>query len=298
MLSKHITKMVLFMLISLTGQVIFAQNKEAFYDSISVKSFDHKILKFTLNDSLLKEVSFSLSHPTHTKIKAKHIFKDLGTGMLTLVSGVGLENTKNNVGLKFNSKIKSKEGKTGWELVLYCRGQKEKYLQRYNTAEGGHSLSIDHSAHINWDQSVSGEIKKGNSKIGEFVLIKYAKNMEASSKSPIDFLDDFKKKGLDDGENDNENAKHVANDFALIGNLYGVDFKVVTNMRKEKFWIFQGKTIKAILGVSEEGKNAFGKNYNLMVHPDISILESSYWIKMSLLSVFLNRTISTSYYKW
>ena len=61
----------------------------------------------------------------------------------------------------------------------------------------------------------------------------------------------------------------VSNDFAIIGKLYGVDFKVVTNMRKQKYWIFQDQIIKAILQTSGT-RNSFGKNYHLLLHPEIS----------------------------
>jgi len=287
-----------FLFISLFADCVAAQNNEAFFDSIPVASFDHKILKFKLNDSLLKEVSFPLSRPKKVKIKTKHILGDVGKGMLTLISGFGLENSKYNQDLRFDAKIESKESKSGWEVDLYCKGDIGTELDRYRTEEGGVSLSVDHYAYVDWDQGASGKILKDNSQIGEFVLIKYPKNTEESSKEPLEFLDELKKKNSDEETSEAENIGHpVSNDFAIIGKLYGVDFKVVTNMRKQKYWIFQDQTTKAIVQTSVT-RNSFGKNYHLLLNPEISIWESTYWTKISLLALFLNRTIQTDHYKW
>ena len=287
-----------FLFISLFVNAVMAQNTDVLFDSISVASFDHKILKFTLNDSLLKEVSFSLSHPKHAKIKTKHILGDAGQGMLSLISGFSLENSKNDTDLKLKAKIKSKESKSGWEIDLFCKGEIGKEFDRYRTEEGGHSLSIDHFAQVNWDKGVSGEIKKENSKIGEFILIKYPKNADISSKGPIEFLDEFKKKSLKEKDLEaNHIQNNAGNDFAIIGELYGVDFKVVTNMRKQKYWVFQDQIIKSILQTSDK-RNSFGNNYHLLIHPEMSIREATYWMKITLVAAFLNRTISSGYYTW
>ena len=288
----------LFLFLLLLTDALVAQNNEVLFDSIAVESFDHKILKFKLNDSLLKEVSFPLSHPKKSKIKTKHILGDVGQGMLTLISGFGLENTKNNEDLRFDAKIESEESKSGWELDLYCKGDIGKELDRYTGEEGGVSLSVDHFAYVDWDQGATGKILKDNSQIGEFVLIKYPKNTKGSSKGPIEFLDELKKKNLDEGTSEPQNLGHpISNDFAIIGELYGVDFKVVTNMRKQKYWVFQDQTTKAIVQTSIT-RNSFGKNYHLLLNPKNSIWESTYWTKISLLALFLHRTIETSSYNW
>lgn len=287
-----------FLLLLLFADTLTAQNNEVLFDSIAVESFDHKILKFKLNDSLLKEVRFPLSHPKKSKIKTKHILGDVGQGMLTLISGFGMENTKDNEDLRFDAKIESEESKSGWELDLYCKGDIGKELDRYRTEEGGVSLSVDHFAYIDWDQGATGKILKDKSQIGEFVLIKYPKTTEGSSKGPIEFLDELKKKNLDGDTSEFQNTGHpTSHDFAIIGKLYGVDFKVVTNMRKQKYWIFQDQTTKAIVQMSNT-RNSFGKNYHLLLNPENSIWESTYWTKISLLALFLNRTIETTYYKW
>lgn len=287
-----------FLFVSLFTDTVSAQNNEVLFDSISVASYDHKILKFTLNDSLLHEVRFPLSRPKKSKIKTKHILGDVGQGMLTLISGFGLENTKNNEDLRFDVKIESKESKSGWDVDLFCKGDIGKEIDRYRTEEGGVSLSVDHFAYIDWDQGVSGKIMKNNAKIGEFILIKYPKNTEGSTKGPLEFLDELKKKNPDEVTSESQNTGHpVSNDFAIIGELYGVDFKVVTNMRKQKYWIFQEQTTKAIVQTSIT-RNSFGKNYHLLLNPENSIWESTYWTKISLLALFLQRTIETTYYKW
>ena len=252
-----------------------------------------------MNDSLLKKVTFSRSHPKHTQIKGKHVLGDFGRGMLTMISGFSQEDTKNNVDLKFDIKLKSKQSKFSWNINLFCKGQIGKDLDRYQTEDGGHSLSIDHFAHVNWDQGVSGEIANENSKIGEFVLIKYPKFDQKSSKGPMEFLDELKKRNIHQNDFESKNSESTTNhDFAIIGELHGIDFKVVTNMRKQKFWVFQGDTIKAILEKSNSGGNSFGKNYFILVHPEISALESIYWLKTALLAEYLNQTLSTTYYKW
>lgn len=299
MLRPWLHRIAPFLFILLFGYIAAAQNNRVLFDSISATSYDNKIFRFVLNDSLLKEVSFTRSHPRKGKMNTSHVLEDVGKGMLTLISGFSLENTKNNVDLKMRIKIKSEESKSAWEIDLFCKGQIGKDIHRTSSEDGGHSLAIDHHANVNWDQGASGEIIKENSKIGEFILIKYPAIATDSSKGPIEFLNEFKKKGIDKDsiETQNKTGK-VKNDFVIIGELYGVDFKVVTNMRKQKYWVFQDQTIKATLQMSSSGNNAFKKNYHILVHPEISTWESAYWMKISLLAVFLKRTISTGYYTW
>lgn len=281
------------------GLSSFAQNFESSFDSIQVASTNDNKLEFTLNHATLKEVSFNTYHPRHSKVKANNVLSGLGKGILTLVSGVGLEDNKDNVDLKLTTKIKSNDSKTSWELHLYCKGQMDKDISRYRNEDGGFSLSTSHYAHIDWNQGITAEIFKKNSKIGEFVLIKYAANSDSSLKGPIEFLEEVKAKSLDENNFASDNSSmHSGNDFAVIGELYGTDFKIVTNMKIQKFWIFQDETIKTMIQISDKKKNSFVKNYVVLSNPEMSSGEAPYWIKMALMAKFLNKTLQKSNYKW
>ncbi|MGI9530826.1 hypothetical protein [Lutimonas sp.] len=281
------------------GKPINAQNFESSFDSIMVQSSKDKKLEFSLNHSQLKEVSFYSYHPRHATIKANNVLSGVGKGILTLFSGVGLEDNKDNVDLEMNIKIKSNDSKTSWDLHLYCKGYTEKDISRTRSDEGGYSLSVDHYAHVDWNQGITAELFKKKSKIGEFVLIKYTANSDASLKGPIEFLEEMKAKNVQENNFESKTSyRQSGNDFAVIGQLFGTDFKIVTNMSLQKYWVFQDDTIKAMLQFSHKNSNTFVKNYVLLSNPDMSSVESAYWIKMALMAKHLNNTIEKSNYSW
>ncbi len=147
-------------------------------------------LTYRINDEYLKKVSLSKSHPKLVEIKGKHVLGDFGSGLLTLVSGVGVENTKENVDLKFTSKLKCQDDKYNWTVNLFVKGLMEKHRSRHSTEGGGFSMDIDRYASVNWDIGARGEFIKNNIKIGDFILIKRPKFGKLTKNDPLEFLND------------------------------------------------------------------------------------------------------------
>ena len=277
---------------------MIGQEQEVGYDSIYVKSYDGQKIKYVLDDPLLKKLSISKSHPKHVQLKGKHVFGDAGRGMLTLISGVGTGDSKENIDLKFVNRIRCKERKFDWDINIYCKGSMDNELSRNENEDGGFSLSIDHYAHINWDQGVSGEIMKGEHKIGEFILIKNL-NSAISFTGPLVFLNELNLKYAKDNDSSDKKMEEIhLNDYAIIGELYGQKFSVINDFEKKRCSIYQDNTIKTILQTSAHDNSASGKKYFLLKNPEVSEWESTYWSKLALFFEYLNQTVKVSSYQW
>lgn len=252
-----------------------------------------------MNDSLLQKMSISKSHPKHTQIKGKHIFGDFGRGTLTLISGIGTEDSKNNVDLKFINRIKCKEPKFNWNINLFCKGSIDNEISRDRNEDGGFSLNSDHSAYIDWNQGVSGIIMKGEIKIGEFILIKNPVTTDINFRGPLEFLNEFNTKYAQKKDTLNNKSKGInVNDYAIIGKLYDQKFTVINDFEAERISIYQDKIIKAILQKSDAGNTSFKKKYFLLQDPEISDWESTYWSKLVLFFQYLDETLAKSTYHW
>ena len=286
-------------LILLLNCSITAQDQQLVYDTTFVKILDNYKFKILMNDSLLRKVTISKSHPKHTQIKGKHIFGDIGRGTLTLISGIGTEDSKNIVDLKFINRIRCKEPKFDWNINLYCRGSMDNQINRNRNEDGGLSLSLDHSAYIDWSQGVSGIIMKGEIKIGEFILIKNPVTTDINFRGPLQFLNEFNTKYAQKKDTLNNKAKGInVNDYAIIGKLYDKKFTVINDFETEKISIYQDKIIKAILQKSDAGNTSFKNIYFLLQDPEISEWESTYWSILVLFFEYLNQTLAISSYQW
>lgn len=242
----------------------------------------------------MKKVSISMSHPKHVKIQGKHVFGDLGRGMLTAISGIGTEDSKENVDLKFINRIKCKERKFDWNVNIYCRGTMDKELTRDKNEDGGYSLSVDHYAFIDWEQGVWGEIMKGEQKIGEFILIKNI-NSAISFKGPLSFLNELNQKYA----KEDEKMKGIkVNDYAIIGELYGQKFRVIKDIEEKSSMIYQENTLKSVLRASDFDRTSSGQNYLLYKNAEVSEWESTYWSKLLLFFQYLHEMVKVNSYEW
>lgn len=288
-----------FILVLTVNVQISAQDLNKEFDTLKVKSLEGDKIKFTLNDSLLKKVTISKSHPKHAKIKGKHVFGDLGRGMLTLVSGIGTEDSKDNIDIQFINRIKCRDSRFDWEIKIYCKGTIENELNRNRNDDGGVSLSVDHYAYIDWSQGVWGEIMKENKKIGEFILVRNLNSKNISFTGPLMFLNDLNNDFIKKNKSENEKLQGLnINNYSIIGELYGQKFKVIKDFELQRDMIYQDKTLKTILQASEYEKYSAKKVYFLLKDPDISTWELTYWAKLSLFFEYLNLTLQVDNYNW
>jgi len=289
---------LLFVLTFLVNQIMIGQEQGLVYDSIQVKAYDGQKFKFVLDDPLLKKVSISKSHPKHVQLKGKHVFGDVGRGMLTVISGIGTEDSKEDIDLKFINRIRCKERKFDWDINIYCKGTIDNELNRDKNEDGGFSLSIDHYAYINWDQGVTGEIMKGEQKIGEFILIKNL-NSAISFTGPMAFLNELNLKYTKDNDSSDKKMEEIhINDYAIIGELYGQKFSVINDFEKKRCSIYQDKIIKTILQTSAHENSTSGDKYFLLKNQEVSEWESTYWSKLALFFEYLNQTVKVNSYSW
>lgn len=287
---KNIASALLFMLSNLT---LSAQSTKTF-DSIAIRNNPQKELTYRVQNDLLNKVQFSKSHPKHVQIKGKHVFGDFGRGLLTLVSGVSVGNTKEDVDLKFTSRVKCNEEKYNWTVNLFVKGLYEKERNRYSTESGGFSMDIDRYAEINWDRGANGEIVRKEKRIGEFVLIKRPKFDKLSKNDPLEFLNDSVP---DLHESDNISTSDERS-YVIYGSLYNRDFSIVANTKKERYWLFSDGKLKTVLQLPLSKRLVEDKNTYALLDPDMSDLEATYWIKLALYNAYLGEIITKSSYNW
>ena len=279
-----------------TNSIIHAQLSKEF-DSIAIRNDPKYDLTYKINDEYLKKVSLSKSHPNLVKMKGKHVLGDFGSGLLTIISGVGVGNTKENVDLKFASKIKCPDNKYNWTINLYVKGLMEKSRSRYSTESGGFSMDIDRHASVNWDIGARGEIIKNNIKIGDFILIKGPKFKKLANNDPLGFLSD----SVDSiGDIDLKKEEKTDNEetYTIYGQLYNHNFRIVANVKNKRFWLFHDKKLKAVLQLPRTVNYAMDMTTYALLDPDMSSVEMTYWLKLGLYNAYLARIVNRTEYNW
>lgn len=280
-------------LLILSNLTLKAQSHIAF-DSIAIKNIPHQNLTFKIQDDLLKKVSFKKSNPKHVQIEGKHVFGDFGRGLLTLVSGVGVENTKEDVDLKLTSIVKGHEEKYNWTVNLFVKGLYTKERSRYSTESGGFSMDIDRHASIHWEGGANGEIIWREKKIGEFVLIKRPNFDKLTNDDPLEFLNDSVQEA---NELPTMGAKKERS-YVIYGSLLNQNFSVVADTKNEKYWLFSDGNLKSILQLPLTKSLSDDNNGYILLHPDMSAIEATYWIKLALYNAYLEEILSKTEYNW
>lgn len=282
-----------------TNSIIHAQLSQSF-DSIVIRNDPKYDLTYKIQDEYLKKVSLShTKHPKPVQLKGKHVLGDFGSGLLTLISGVGVGNTKENIDLKFTSKTRCKDDKYDWTINLFVKGFMEKSRSRYSTESGGHSMDIDRYANVNWDIGANGEILKDNNKIGDFILIKQPNFDKLAKNNPLEFLNDSlgKSDSLEEEEKEEETQANEKS-YTIYGQLYNQNFSMVASLKIRRFWLFQDKKLKAVIQLPRTVRFAEDKNTYALVDPDMSGLEKTYWLKLGLYNAYLATIINKSEYNW
>ena len=278
---------------------VFAQSNGIVFDTIKIRKISNSELIFKVEDALLNKVSISDFHPVPIQIKGKHVFGDFGRGLLTMVSGIGVENTKNDIDLKITSNIRCKENKFNWKIHLYCKGTMFKDRVRNSNEDGGFSMSVDREAHIYWDKGIRGEIMKGDSKIGEFLLIKYTNLDAIMNQNPLEILQELKNNKLaQDAKLDANKAISTKSDFTILGEFGGKNFSVVSNVKLKRYSVFQDKNIKAILQLPFTNQGPEARNRIVLLQPNMTDWEATYWIRLALYNEYLLETLHKSHFSW
>lgn len=276
-----------------TNSNVHAQVTKEF-DSILIRNVPKYDLTYRIDDEYLKRVSLTKTHPKPDQLKGKHMLGDFGSGLLTLVSGIGMENTKENIDLKFTSKLKCKDDKYNWTINLFAKGFMEKSRSRYDTESGGVSMSIDRFASVNWDIGARGEIIKNNIKIGDFILIKSPEFKKLAKNDPLEFLHDSISEAVPSEQEEPEDDRT----YTIHGELHNQSFSIVGSVKNRRFWLFQDKKLKAVLQLPKTVRLVEDKNTYALIDPDMSSLEMTYWLKLGLYNAYLCSIVNKSNYHW
>lgn len=290
--------LLIFFLFFQTNSSIHAQLSKEF-DSILIRKSIKNDLTYRINDEYLKKVSLSKSHPKLAEMKGKHVLGDFGSGLLTLVSGVGVGNTKENVDLKFTSKLKCQDDKYNWTINLFVNGLMEKHRSRQSTESGGFSMDVDRYASVNWDIGARGEILNNNSKIGDFILIKRPKFKKLANNNPLEFLSDSL--GEEDPikeEEEEEEESDIERTYAIYGQVHNQNFSIVASVKNKRFWLFQDKKLKAVLQLPRTVNFVEDKTTYALLDPDMTSLEMTYWLKLGLYNAYLASIVDRTEYNW
>jgi len=285
---------LIFFLFFQSNSSIHAQLSKEF-DSILIRKNPKYDLTYRINDEYLKKVSLSKSHPKLAQMKGKHVLGDFGSGLLTLVSGVGVGNTKENVDLKFTSIIKCQDDKYNWTINLFVNGLMEKHRSRHSTESGGFSMDVDRYASVNWDVGAKGEILKNNIKIGDFILIKRPKFKKLTNNNPLEFLSDSLEE-VDPIEEKEESDDERT--YAIYGQVHNQNFSIVASVKNKRFWLFQDKKLKAVLQLPRTVRFVEDKTTYALLDPDMTSLEMTYWLKLGLYNAYLASIVERTQYNW
>ena len=295
MKTSHALFLICFLFFQTNSSIHAQLTKE--FDSILIRKSIKNDLTYRINDEYLKKVSLSKSHPQLAQMKGKHLLGDFGSGLLTLVSGVGVGNTKENVDLKFTSKLKCQDDKYNWTINLFVNGLMEKHRSRHSTESGGFSMDVDRYASVNWDLGAKGEIMKNNVKIGDFILIKRPKFKKLANNDPLEFLSDSVGE-VDPIEEEEEEKSDDERTYAVYGQVHNQNFSIVASVKNKRFWLFQDKKLKAVIQLPRTVRFVEDKTTYALLDPDMTSVEMTYWLKLGLYNAYLARIVDRTEYNW
>jgi len=286
-----------FIVFSTTLMPVFAQQTQVF-DTILIRSRFSDDLTFRLNDEVLKKVSFSQSHPVNVELNGKHLLGDFGSSLFTMVSGIGLSNSKNDVRLKFSTRMKCEDSKHNLEINLFCIGDLEKYRQQYGNDDGTSSMDISRTAYVNWEAGAIGEIFRKDAKIGEFDLIKYPKYENISTNDPLESIQIPLENPVVEVSGNETNTVDKEMDYSIMGEIYGKNFRLAGVLKEKRFWLYHDDSLKVILQLASTGKIVKERKSYALVDKDMSPSETAYWLKIALYNAYLYEVVTKNRYDW
>ena len=147
------------------GQIIISD-----YDSIVVTKPAINIPLYKFFYKRDQEIQYGQIISELVHYKTDPIFKDIGNGILTALTGIGFSTTT-DVNWKVSGMINCNDTLPDWTVNLFCQGNIEKNRERIVNEDGSKSVETNVLNIFYWEKNASGILIESKDTIGFFSII-------------------------------------------------------------------------------------------------------------------------------
>jgi hypothetical protein len=233
-------KLYLAVLVFMTAVSATAQRIIQEYDSVSIRKTLSDGTGYNFENPFFHEIRIYSQYPQSTTLPPKKVGRDIGLGLLTLVSGISIETADDAIFIAENSLVAS-DPYFSWQTHFFYSGAFEKSRERVRDGDG-YSLETQKYIVIDWEKGAEGVIIEAGDTVGEFwITVKpgpiddeWLRIIETECKSvhprfPKGFLYSLKRQN-----------------FMVFGQLREKDFIIISSERVYRSLIFIEETPIAV----------------------------------------------------
>ena len=283
---------IIFNASAISGQIIMPD-----YDSIAVNKPEIGIplYKFYYNGNQEIQHGKIMSELVH--YKTNPVFKDIGNGILTALTGIGFSTTT-DVNWKVSGAISCNDMRPDWTVNLFCEGYIEKNRERIVNEDGSRSVETDEMNIFYWEKNASGILIEGNDTIGFFsIIMSPCENKLLESWCPSMFPENQTVK------NNKPKIKFDVSwrpspgaDYGIIGKFRDRDFILLRNGISRKAWIIIDNTPISMFQ-SDLNYPGISKKFRIqpyfLIDPNISAQDRSDIFRLAMVSKILNNSLDS-----
>ena len=275
------------------GQIIISD-----YDSIVVTkpAISIPLYKFFYKGD--QEIQYGQIMSELVHYKTDPIFKDIGNGILTALTGIGFSTTT-DVNWKVSGRIYCNDMLPDWTVNLFCQGNIEKNRERIVNEDGSKSVEMNEINIFYWEKNASGILIESYDTIGFFSII-----MNPCENKLIESWCHYVFSEYQTGKNNKSKIKldvfwrpSPGTDYGIIGKFRDRDFILLRNGISRKTWIILDN-IQRSLFQSDLNYPGISKKYRIqpyfLLDPNISNLDKSDIFRLAMVSKILNNSLDSN----
>lgn len=267
------------------------------YDSIAVNKpeINVPVYRFYYNGDLEIEHGQIILELVH--YKGNPVFKDIGNGILTALTGIGFSTTT-DVNWKVSGNIDCSDMLPGWNVNLFCKGNIEKNRERIINEDGSKSVETNEINVFYWGENASGILIENKDTIGFFsIIMNPCENKLLGLWCPDLFP------GYQTGKINKSKIKldvfwrpSPGADYGIIGKLHDRDFILLRNGISRKTWIIIDNIQRSVFQ-SDLNFRGISKKYRIqpyiLIDPNISDKERSDIFRLTMVSKILDNSLGS-----
>jgi hypothetical protein len=284
---------IIFYTSPISGQIIMSD-----YDSIAVTKpgINIPVYKFFYKGD--QEIQHGQTNAILVHYKTNPIFRDIGNGVLTAITGIGFTTTTDG-NWKVTSTVTCNDLRPDWIVNLFCEGRLDKNRERVTNEDGSRSVETEEVAIYYWDKNANGILIERNDTIGFFSIIMNPCENKLLESWCYDILPVYQAR-----KNNKSGIKldvfwkpSPGNDYGIIGKLHDRDFILLRNGNNRKIWIVTDN-IRRCLFQADLNYPGISKKYRIqpyfLIDPNISDQDRSDIFRLTMVGKILNNSIDSN----
>jgi hypothetical protein len=233
--------------------------------------------------------------------KPNTAMKDVGNGIMTMVTGIGFSTTS-DAGFMLSGAISCDDSLPDWDFALFCEGYVEKERERVRNEDGSLSVETNEINIYEWDRNATGIIIEDKDTLARFLIVMNPFEDPLVKKAAAEILSDQMpaNPGRMNGRAIAARNRSNGIDYAIRGKFSGYDFMIIHNGKENKVWIFFDSSLTGMFQTDQQNLMVISKKKRIVPYLLISretesdrrdIIRMAFLGK-TLNSIFLFRTNS------